>query len=155
MRAANQIYARKGGVQYAAADTVSPSVFSDPSRPELVEVHMAVLKLRQARDLNITGPANQLKRANCALQPQVAQIGAIYGTDRANRPTAFQIAPFGCLQVRTLSHHSPRMTDPASPAPKRHSSDTHHSAHPLRTGQSTPRTAHFGHLDSDQTARVL
>jgi hypothetical protein len=80
LRATNLKYAGKGGVQSTGASAVSQGVSADAGRPELLEMHLAVLQLRQARDLGVTPASNQLKPTNRALELRIYGFGAIPGT---------------------------------------------------------------------------
>ena len=64
MRATNQKYAGKGGVQSSGADPVGNSVPPDPSGTELVKVDVAMLTLGKTRQLCIARAANRLKPTN-------------------------------------------------------------------------------------------
>jgi hypothetical protein len=51
-------------VQAARFDTVGYSASLETGGPELLEMNMAVLQLRQARQFGVAGPANLLKPNN-------------------------------------------------------------------------------------------
>ncbi|MGH2860109.1 MAG: hypothetical protein ACRDLT_01235 [Solirubrobacteraceae bacterium] len=53
-------------MQSAGADPVGQSVPTNSCSPELVDVKMTVLQLREARHFGVTRPTNRLKPANCA-----------------------------------------------------------------------------------------
>jgi hypothetical protein len=81
LRATNQIYARKDRVQTAGTDPMNERIAPDASRAKLVQVHMAVLQLRQAREFSVTGSANQLKPTNRPGQLQVVGNSPILRTN--------------------------------------------------------------------------
>jgi hypothetical protein len=68
LRATNQVYAGKGGVQAPSADPVCKSVSANAGRLQLLDVDMAVLELGKPRHLGVTRAASQLKPTNCAAQ---------------------------------------------------------------------------------------
>lgn len=55
-------------MQAARANTVREGVLPDSRRAELLQMDVTVLEFRQARNLSVSRPANQFKRANCSLQ---------------------------------------------------------------------------------------
>jgi hypothetical protein len=70
LRATNQVYAGKDGVQPPGADPVSYGTAPDTRGPQLMEMQMPVLQLGKPRNLDVPDASDLFKRKNRPRKPR-------------------------------------------------------------------------------------